>query len=71
MRRLRLWWLIAERFCARLSEPIDVDRADREVEAIVRDSRLWRVAASWSAAIECAWLDSWARRVVLPKDFRL
>jgi hypothetical protein len=66
-----LWWAIAEGFCARLSTPrTDVDRADREVEAMLRASRLGRLATSWPAAIERAWRDSRTRRLLLPKDSR-
>jgi hypothetical protein len=53
------WWLLAERFCSRITTPaIDVAAADRAVEALLRDSWLWSRGQSLASKVQAAWLDS-------------
>jgi hypothetical protein len=59
------WWYVAERVSAALAAPrTDVAMADRTVEALLRESWLWRCAESFSARIGAAWCESRCRRVV-------
>jgi len=59
------WWRAAERVCAALAAPqTDIAASDRDVEALLRESWLWRRGESFSARIGAAWRDSTCRRVV-------
>jgi len=59
------WWYLAERTCASLTAPKrDIAAADRNVEALLRDSWLWRCGVSFNARIGAAWLDSRCRRLL-------
>jgi len=59
------WWYLAERTCASLTAPKrDIAAADRSVEALLRDSWLWRCGVSFNARIGAAWLDSRCRRLL-------
>ena len=62
MRRVWAWWFLAEQVCGTLTAPkIDAVAADREVEALIRESWLSSCAESFTAKIRAAWLDSTCR----------
>jgi hypothetical protein len=63
-KRLR-WWYLAEAMCASLTVPKrDIAAADRDVEALLRASWLWRCGELSGARIGAAWRDSMCRRLV-------
>jgi hypothetical protein len=62
MTRTWAWWQLAEQFCRRITTPkIDVTAADREVDALIRDSWLWSCGQSFASKVQAAWLDSTCR----------
>jgi hypothetical protein len=64
MRSILAWWLLAEGVCARVAAPkTDIETADREIEAILRDSWVWSRAESFASKVHAAWLGSRCRRL--------
>ena len=65
MTRLAAWWALSVRVCASLFDPrIDVEASDREVEALLRASRIGSLGESLAAKLHAAWLDSRCRALL-------
>ncbi len=64
MNRLRRWWDVGERACARLTQPrVDVSAADRDIEALWRASWIGGHFGAFARRLRAAWLESRCRRV--------
>jgi hypothetical protein len=62
MKRATAWWFLAEGLCERITAPkVDVTAVDREIHALIRESRLWSLGVSVASKVEAAWQESWCR----------
>src|ERR1700716_617243 len=63
-----MWWITAERVCARLTTPkVDVAAADRDLEVVLRASGLSSCGRLVWSNVQTAWFNSafrfWARAI--------
>jgi hypothetical protein len=59
------WWDLSVRAFAALTARADVDRCDRDVEQLARESRIGGVLHRASVITREAWLASWSRAAAL------
>jgi hypothetical protein len=57
------WWFLAEEMCRQLTRPPGDAADDRQVEQLIRDSRLWASSQQVARNLAVAWQDSGVRRV--------